>query len=327
MRRPWMSGMLNSVFTPDVVEEECGRCGATAVFLEGVRTLTFSENHRVRIPALRPRRALGYFITAGAWKRRVVGPAVAAAHRASLSPGRGPQRQGRARVNGMGRDRGARRAWRGVHLPGEGADRWRGLAHRSGTASLPASSATRTTWLRPACAGAETTAGGGCYQVSEDAGDQGPAFLGHHGSGTAVAVPLGPLTGCRRTRLAHNAEPRSPQPAVALRRRRRTGQNGMRPRARRPAEPLLPTALELLRNGLLKIRPSTPGALPPARDPAPRVRWVPRSGWRDKRGTKNARTARTTQTATMPTIIMKGSPGWCVLAVCPTGPPVCAVAP
>ncbi|KUH35386.1 hypothetical protein ATE80_29515 [Streptomyces kanasensis] len=49
------------------------------------------------------------------------------------------------------------------------------------------------------------------------------------------------------------------------------GQKGMWPRMRRPAVPLLPTAFELLLNGLLKRRPSGPGALPPAREPRPRV--------------------------------------------------------
>ncbi|WP_405386352.1 hypothetical protein OG596_01845 [Streptomyces sp. NBC_01102] len=45
---------------------ECGRFGAMAVFLEGVWTLTLSENHQYRIPALRPHRALRLFTTVGA---------------------------------------------------------------------------------------------------------------------------------------------------------------------------------------------------------------------------------------------------------------------
>lgn len=68
----------------------------------------------------------------------------------------------------------------------------------------------------------------------------------------------------------------------------------MRPRVRRPADPLRPTARELVWNGFLKILPRTPGALPPARAPAPSERCVPRSGWWERRGTKKAGAARTT---------------------------------
>lgn len=49
-------------------------------------------------------------------------------------------------------------------------------------------------------------------------------------------------------------------------------QNGERPRARRPASPLRPTAREELRNGLLSSRPSPPGAEEPAREPTPSTR-------------------------------------------------------
>lgn len=112
------------------------------------------------------------------------------------------------------------------------------------------------------------------------------------GRSSAAWTEAGEFLSRGRRRVAAGAMPR---------------QNGIRPRVRRPAEPLRPTALELLRNGLLKIRPRTPGALPPAREPAPRVRWVPRSGWRERRGTRKASTARTTQTATIPTTIMTSS--------------------
>ncbi len=73
------------------------------------------------------------------------------------------------------------------------------------------------------------------------------------------------------------------------------------------AEPLRPTARELELKGLLRSYASGPGALEPAREPNPRVRCVPFCGCRDRRGTKKASTAMTTQTTTMPTTIMKSS--------------------
>src|SRR5690606_37970754 len=55
----------------------------------------------------------------------------------------------------------------------------------------------------------------------------------------------------------------------------------------------------------------------PARDPSPRARWVPFCGRRESRGSRKARTARTTHSATMPTIIMRGSA--CRSEDCSTG--------
>lgn len=59
------------------------------------------------------------------------------------------------------------------------------------------------------------------------------------------------------------------------------------------------------------------GALPPARDPTLKMRWVPRSGCLERRGTKTARTARTIQTAIVPTTSMKGSADRGAFAACP----------
>ncbi|GGJ95081.1 hypothetical protein GCM10011583_28260 [Streptomyces camponoticapitis] len=48
----------------------------------------------------------------------------------------------------------------------------------------------------------------------------------------------------------------------------RPGQKGIRPRVRRPADPLRPTARELLLKGLRRSLPSVPGALPATCPPA-----------------------------------------------------------
>lgn len=81
-------------------------------------------------------------------------------------------------------------------------------------------------------------------------------------------------------------------------------QNGIRPRACRPAEPLRPTARELELKDLPSRRPRMPGAFDPTRDPAPRPRWAPFCGCREKRGSRKASTARTTHAAiTMPMTI------------------------
>ena len=84
---------------------------------------------------------------------------------------------------------------------------------------------------------------------------------------------------------------RSRAPAAPARRR----YSGILERPLRPVLPLFETAFCDVWNGLRAKRPSLPGALSAPRLPRPRTFWPPRSGWRERRGNRNAQMSRKTQ--------------------------------
>jgi hypothetical protein len=78
-------------------------------------------------------------------------------------------------------------------------------------------------------------------------------------------------------------------------------------RPRRPVLPLLEIAREDVSNGLRSHSPSLPGALPAPRPPVLTTFWPPRSGWRERRGIRNARIRISTQKAMTAPMTMAAS--------------------